>query len=52
MSLLFIAGEVNPFDDVNKHNPKGAGQFGIINKPQEEFPTNKPRLDDDTKITL
>ncbi len=47
----FVKGEINPFDDVNKHNPKGAGQFGSINK-QEDIPSNKPRLDDDTKITL
>ncbi len=47
----FLAGEINPFEDVNKHNPKGAGQFGSINK-QEEIISNKPRFDDDTKITL
>ena len=47
----FIAGEVNPFDDVNKHNPKGAGQFGSINK-QGDIPSTKPRIDGDTKITL
>ena len=27
----FIAGEINPFDDIGKHNPKGAGQFESIN---------------------
>jgi hypothetical protein len=47
----FIAGEINPFDDMQNHNPKGAGQFGSINT-QEEITSDKPRLDGDTKITL
>ena len=48
----FVAGEINPFDDIQNHNPKGAGQFGSINDQQEEIPNQRPRLDDDTKITL
>jgi hypothetical protein len=44
----FIAGEINPFEDVNKHTPKGAGQFGSINDNGDR---NK-RLPDDTKISL
>lgn len=44
----FIAGEVNPFADMGKHNPKGAGQFGSINDNGDR---NK-RLPDDTKISL
>ena len=48
----FISGKVNPFEDVNKHNPKGAGQFDSINKDKQEPKSNKPRLPDDTKISL
>ena len=45
----FIGGRVNPFDDVNKHNPKGAGQFESINKNNNP---GKRKLPDDTKISL
>ena len=46
-------GELNPFDDMQNHNPKGAGQFGSINKPNNPPPTsNKERLPDDTKLEL
>ena len=48
----FISGKVNPFEDVNKHNPKGAGQFESINKDKQEPKSKKPRLPDDTKISL
>jgi hypothetical protein len=43
----FISGEVNPFEDLNSYNPKGAGQFDSINND-----SGKKRLPDDTKITL
>ena len=49
----FINGQINPFDDMQNHNPKGAGQFGSINKPNNPPPTsNKERLPDDTKLEL
>lgn len=42
----FVSGEINPFDDMSKHNPKGAGQFDSINKK------DKDQLPGDTKIEL
>ena len=48
----FVSGEVNPFDDMANHNPKGAGQFGSINNPDKPTPPTKERLPDDTKLEL
>jgi len=47
----FVSGEVNPFADLGQHNPKGAGQFGSINK-KDEPTSDKEQLPGDTKIEL
>ena len=47
----FIAGELNPFADIGKHKPKGAGQFDSINK-KDEIPSTKEKLPDDHKLIL